>query len=113
MTVARFGPYKISDRDGKIASSGLPVTVLVDSSGAPGAKASIFSDDAGTVPIVGQQESYVPDASGVTSGSESAVSTSGVVLTDAEGDITFVAAVGDYWLSWSGRQKPLKIELPS
>ena len=111
MTVARFGPFKISTDDHQIANSGVPVHVYADSSGSPGSLATIFSDDAGSVEITGQQENFVPDATGVTTGSEAATTTHGVVLTDGEGDITFVAPVGDYWLGIPGVQNPLKIQL--
>lgn len=111
MAIARFGPFKISDKDGKIASSGVPVTVLTNVSGTPGVAAHVFSDDAGTVEITGQQEAFVPDTTGKTVGSESVTNSVGIILTDSEGNITFTVPEGDYFLSWAGRQNPLAIEV--
>lgn len=110
MAVARF-LFKISDRDGNISKSGVPVTVLANVAGSPGAPVHVYSDDAGTVEITGQQENFTPDATGKTSGTEGVSTTHGIVLTNEHGNVNFVVQEGDYFLSWADTSKPMSIEV--
>lgn len=108
MTVARFGPFKVTGSDGRAVPVGTPIHV-VKSDGVTAA--TIFSDDAGTTEITGQQEAFVPDATGKTSGSEGTTTTHGIVLTDEDSNITFVATKGDYFLVIPSDENPLAIEI--